>query len=371
MKLYPLKFEPLFRRKVWGGRRIASLGHTLPETVTADIKADGGGAGAAGAADARNAGIDAGGDDCEQIGESWEIADIGGTADAGPMRTRVANGPLAGKTLCELIAEFGEQLMGRLEPTATGDFPLLVKYLDAQQNLSVQVHPSPAYAAAHPDAHLKSEAWYIVEADPGAVIYKGLHVGVTQADMRNAIERNDDQAVRDLMLAVPVKAGDCHYLPSGTCHALGAGILVAEVQIPSDTTFRVYDWGRTQRELHIEQALECMTYGPPNVAQFEKRSHVAGMFTTVSSLVKCEHFAIEKVRMTEAFEQELPYDQPAVWMVLKGSGRITRDGMEAVPFKRGETLLIPANMDDAKVCLDEDTVWLDVTFPRAMPKEVV
>ncbi len=284
MKLYPLKFAPVYRPKVWGGRKIASLDHDLP------------------------------GDDTENIGESWEIADLDGDPGGKAQRTVIANGPLTGRSLNAVITEFGADLMGRLDPTPTGNFPLLVKYLDARQNLSVQVHPSPAYAAEHDDAHLKSEAWYIVDAEPDAVIYKGLQPGATEAKVRDAIERNDEQAVCELMIAVPVKAGDCHYLPSGTCHALGGGILVAEVQTPSDTTFRLYDWGRTDRTLHIEQALACMTYGPPDVAKFEKRSHVAGMFTTVTSLVKCEHFQIEKVRMMESFEQEIPYDQPAVWM---------------------------------------------------------
>lgn len=345
MKLYPLKFSPVYRPKVWGGRNIATLGHELP------------------------------GSDTENIGESWEIADLDASDDdasnSQANRTIVTNGPLAGKSLHEVIAQFGETLMGRLAPTETGNFPLLVKYLDAKQNLSVQVHPSPQYAATHPDAHLKSEAWYIVDAEPGSVIYKGLQPGATEASVRDAIERNDEQALRDLMIAVPVKAGDCHYLPSGTCHAIGAGILIAEVQTPSDTTFRLYDWGRTDRTLHIEQALECTTFGPPDVAAFEKRSHVAGMFTTVSSLVKCEHFQIEKVRMREAFEQEIPYDQPAVWMILEGEGEIRRDDVEPVTYKRGDTLLIPANMTDAKLVIKEDTVWLDVTFPKAMPTDVI
>lgn len=341
MNPYTLKFEPIYREKVWGGRSLAVLGRDLP------------------------------GDEGTRIGESWELADLPGDAGGEAARSVIADGPLKGKTLRDAVAQFGDRLLGRLELTPDGCFPLLVKYLDARENLSVQVHPSPEYAAAHPGAHLKSEAWYIVEATPGAVIYKGVHSGVSPEQFRAAIESNDEQAVTDLLIEVPVKRGDCHYLPSGTCHALGGGIVVAEVQTPSDTTFRVFDWGRTDRQLHVEQAMRCIRFGPPNVAANEKRSHIAGMFTTVSSLVTCEHFRIEKVRMTEGYEQEIPYDQPAVWMVLEGSGRIVAgDGRPTVAFQRGETLLIPANMHDARVTLKQDTVWLEVTFPKALPAPI-
>ncbi len=340
--LYPLKFEPIYKTKVWGGRSLERLGRTLPQG---------------------------------NIGESWEVADLPSTAASGggggAERSIIRNGPLAGQTLHDVMHRYGKAFMGRLRPTATGDFPLLVKYLDARENLSVQVHPSPAYAAQHPEAHLKSEAWYIVEAEPGAAIYKGVRPGVSPEQFRQAIESNDRQAVESLLIRVPVKAGDCHYLPSGTCHALGGGIVVAEVQTPSDTTFRVYDWGRTDRELHIEQAMQCITFGPPDVREYEKRMHMAGMFTAVSRLVMCEHFRIEKVRMHEGFEQELPYDQPAVWMVQSGRGTIDPgNGGEAVDFTRGETLLVPAHLDDAKVKLHEDTVWLEVTFPQALAEQI-
>lgn len=338
--LYPLKFQPIYKEKVWGGRTLEKLGRRLPEGA--------------------------------KIGESWEIADLASTSPSGgggsPERSVVANGPLAGRTLHDLIHQYGQRLMGRLPLSDDGGFPLLVKFLDASENLSVQVHPSPSYARAHPEAHLKSEAWYIIDAIPGSVIYKGVREGVTPEQFRQAIE---DRTVESLLIAVPVKPGDCHYLPSGTCHALGAGILVAEVQTPSDTTFRVYDWGRPGRELHIEQALECIEFGPARTAPYEKRSHIAGMFTAVSHLVSCEHFRIEKVRMSESYEQEIPYDQPTIWMVLDGRGWVTPgNGAAPVDFQRGDTLLIPAHSNDARVRLDADTVWLEVTFPQARATQI-
>ncbi len=344
LPLYPLRFKPIYKQKVWGGRRLDVSGRQLP------------------------------GDSSMRIGESWELVDLGQTSSTGcgdAERSEVANGPLAGVTLHEVMHRFGPRLMGNLTPTKAGDFPLLVKYLDAAENLSLQVHPSPAYAEEHREAHLKSEAWYIIEAEPDAVIYKGVQPGVQPAQFRDAIASGDVESVVAMMATTPAKPGDCHYLPSGTCHALGAGVLVAEVQTPSDTTFRVFDWGRTGRELHVEQAMQCIEFGPLDVESYEKRSHVAGIFTTLSRLITCEHFRIEKVRMSEGYEQEMPYNQPAVWMVLEGGGRIAPgNGAEDVTFERGDTMLVPADMNDAKVALTRDTVWLDITFPQAMPQQI-
>jgi mannose-6-phosphate isomerase len=345
LPLYPLLFEPIYKQKVWGGRTLERLGRMLPD------------------------------DDQCRIGESWELADLSQSSPSGGgggmERSIIANGPLAGRSLHEVIVAYGPVMLGRLPLTEHGEFPLLVKFLDARENLSVQVHPSAAYAADHAEALLKSEAWYVVDAEPGAAIYKGVRTGTTAAEFRHAIESNDLERVESFLIKVPVKAGDCHYLPSGTCHALGAGVLVAEVQTPSDTTFRVFDWGRTGRELHIEQAMQCMDFGPPNVRHHEKRSHIAGVFTTVSRLVTCEYFRIEKVRMAEGYQHEIPYDQPAVWIVLESSGVIEpNNGGPATPFTTGQTLLVPAGLDQGVVKLGTNTIWLEVTFPKALVEQI-
>ena len=210
------------------------------------------------------------------IGESWEIADLEATSASGggggAARSVVAGGAMTGKTLHEVIEHWGTLLLGerllaseRLkQERGMPAFPLLIKYLDAREHLSVQVHPSRDYADQHADAHLKTESWYIVEADEGSVIFKGLREGVTELDLKTCIESG---TVPSVLQAVPAVVGECHTLPSGTVHALGAGVLVAEIQTPSDTTFRLYDWtneyDRPDRELHVEQALECADYGPP------------------------------------------------------------------------------------------------------------
>lgn len=231
---YPLLFEPVLLEKVWGGRRLERLGKRLPQG--------------------------------KKIGESWELADLAATsasgAGGGAAQSKILNGPLAGRTIREAIDAAGDDILPRVARTPDGGFPLLIKFLDAGENLSVQVHPSPAYAAAHPDAHLKTECWYILEAEPGSVIYKGIRPGVTREEFAR-LARAGDPGIVEAMTAVPAVKGECHNLPSGTVHALGAGVLVAEVQTPSDTTFRLYDWGRTGRALHVEAALECSDFGPP------------------------------------------------------------------------------------------------------------
>jgi mannose-6-phosphate isomerase len=203
--LYPLIFKPRFVDKIWGGRKLqAVLGKELPSD--------------------------------KPIGESWELYDfppgvVEGSKDW--VSAEVATGPLAGRTLHSLVQEYGSALHGGVKLVAPhGQFPILIKFLDAREDLSVQVHPDQDYANTHPGAHLKSEAWYVFQHEPGARILKGLKKGTTREQFKQAI---GDGTVEQFIEAIPVKEGHCHYLPSGTIHALGAGILVAEVQPPSDT----------------------------------------------------------------------------------------------------------------------------------------
>ncbi|MFG0331537.1 MAG: type I phosphomannose isomerase catalytic subunit [Phycisphaerales bacterium] len=334
MALYPLKFEPVFKEKVWGGRRIADLSRDLPGTETT------------------------------RIGESWELCDFD---DA---RSVVANGPLAGRTLHEIIREHRDAMLGSLELDASGDFPLLVKYLDAREPLSIQVHPNPEQCRGNSAARPKSEAWYILEADPDAVIYRGIRPGVSAEELRRRVESGDAEAIIAALVAEKVKPDQLYYLPAGTLHALGAGVVVAEVQTPSDTTYRLWDWNRdTGRELHIDEALRCVDFDAAKaMRRAERRSHIAGVFTTISRVCSCEHFQIERVRMVEEYGQEIPYDRPAVWVVLRGKGAIsnTPAGVD-VEFDRGDVLLLPAGMNEARVDLHAETVWLDIQFPSLVP----
>lgn len=339
MELYPLKFKPRYVPKMWGGRKIETvLGKALPAG--------------------------------ELIGESWELFDfppgaVEGTS--GWVSAAVANGPLAGRTLHELVGEFGPALLGDVPLSQPGgQFPILIKFLDACQDLSVQVHPDKKYAQTNAGAFLKSEAWYVVQADAGAKLYKGLTSGVTREAFAAAIESG---TVESMIRTVPVKPGHCYYLPSGTIHALGAGLLVAEVQTPSDTTFRVFDFNRVDpstgkaRKLHVAQALQCIDFSGADSGE-QARSHVAGFSTTVTSLVKTEYFHLEKIRVAEGAVRPVPYEQPVVWIVLEGSGQVsTKSANKPTKFTRGDTMLLPAKMTEPTLSTHTDCVWLEVTFP--------
>jgi mannose-6-phosphate isomerase len=258
--------------------------------------------------------------------------------------------------------------LGNVRPLSlTGQFPLLIKFLDAREDLSVQVHPPAEYAARHPEAHLKTEAWYVMQADKGSRIYKGVRPGVTPESFGRSLAAGK---VEEDLNSIVVKEGDCHFLPSGTVHALGAGILAAEVQTPSDTTFRVYDFNRIEeatgkpRTLHVEQALECIDFSGSQSVQ--PRTHVAGYWTTVTRLATSEFFKIEKVRFIEGFEEAIPYDQPVIWMMLEGELELrVADLREAVKLKKGETILLPAKMDRPTLRTLSQCVLLEITFPMS------
>ena len=304
---YPLLFNPILFPKVWGGQALRQLGKEIPPNAT--------------------------------IGESWELADMPSTSASGaggnPVRSVIRQGDLAGRTLAEAMNIWGTALLGSAKPTPEGNYPLLVKFLDANENLSVQVHPSPAYAFAHPECKLKHECWYILAAQPGAVIYKGLKPGTTRQALRKATIAG---TIAEMMVAVPAVAGECHNLPSGTCHALGKGVLVAEVQTPSDTTFRLYDWGRTGRELHTQHALTCIDLAP---APAPTRKCTA---SCAERHVCNEAFTLDE--FTPGAGESLgvgPAGQSAVVIMLAGQGRL-QGPFEPITVHMGQTCLIPASI---------------------------
>ncbi len=331
MPVHPLKFEPIYQRRIWGGRKLAEVfGRELPPG--------------------------------EPIGESWEIADLENGQSV------VAEGPSRGRTLGQLVQEWGADLLGRAS-LFEGRFPLLIKYLDAREHLSVQVHPPEAYAQrAGGSVRVKNEAWYVLSAEPDGCIYRGLVPGIDRERFAAAIRAG---TVEPLLRRIAVKEGRAYYLPSGTVHALGAGVMVAEVQTPSDTTFRVFDWNRVDaatgrpRELHVEEALACIDFsGVEPGAAGEKRSHVASLWTTVTRLITCPSFIVEKVRMVAGVEQEIPYAEPVVWMMLSGRAAVTwGGGRERMEIGRGETVLLPAALREARLVTSEECAWLEVTLP--------
>ena len=225
--MHPLLFAPIYRRYIWGGRRFAStLGRELPP-----------------------------GDD---YAESWELVDRG--AD----QSVVAAGPLVGSTLGDLVRTRGEEIVGRHAPLPA--FPLLFKFLDASHDLSVQVHPDDARAGRlTPPDRGKTEAWYVIDAAPGSRIYAGLRAGTTRDTLAAALRAG---RCGDVLHSFEPRSGDCIFIPAGTVHAIGAGLMVAEIQQSSDITYRLHDWNRVgpdgkPRAMHVEAGLEAVTHFKP------------------------------------------------------------------------------------------------------------
>ncbi len=329
MTVCPVIFDPIYKPKIWGGRRMSDL-------LNRDLPGH------------------------EPIGESWEVADL--EEDQSIAR---AAPPAAGKSLGDLVREWGGDLMGRAA-LVDGRFPLLVKYLDARDVLSVQVHPDAATAAARGgNVRIKNEAWYVLAADDEACIHRGLAPGVDRQAFTDAV---DAGTVSSALRRIPVRAGDCYYLPSGTVHALGAGVVVAEVQTPSDITYRVYDWNRTDpstgrgRDLHIGEALDCIVFEPREFEE-EQRITLDGAWPHATRLITCESFLIDEIRADAGFACSPSAAELAVWMILEGAGRIEPEHGPGVEFRCGNTVVIPAALGPFRVSTLEDSRWLQATLP--------
>lgn len=255
---YPLRFQPFFRDYLWGGRKLQTvLGKELPPN-----------------------GIWA---------ESWEIVDHPEHSN------QICNGPLSGKSLSQLTLENRQWLFG--DQTQHPSLPLLLKYLDCQRVLSVQVHPDDHYATLMSPPDLgKTEAWVIIAAEPDAALYAGLKAGVTQHDLRKALVAGQ---VEECLHAIYPQCGDCVFIPAGTVHALGAGLLVAEIQQASNTTFRLFDWNRVDangqpRPLHIDQSLEVIDFDSgPRPLQTPLPTDLPGR----QRLVACDKFVLDRSRI--------------------------------------------------------------------------
>lgn len=299
----PIFFQPILKRLIWGGRRLATILHKQlgPE---------------------------------HDYAESWEISDHRDDV------SQVADGPLAGATLRALVREQGRALLGKAL-RAPSQFPLLVKFLDANDVLSVQVHPDDERARRLANDNGKTECWVIVYAEPGSLIYAGLRAGVTRESFRAAIESGQ---VEPQLHRFEARAGDCIMIPAGTVHAIGAGVVMAEIQQMSDATFRVYDWGRTgpdgkPRTLHIPQALESIDFaaGPVNPIVPAAEPMVWG---TREALTRCPYFALERLRLRAAAPVGSS-DRFTILMGLGGRSEI-RQGAERFALAFGQTQLLPA-----------------------------
>jgi mannose-6-phosphate isomerase len=319
--LYPLRFQPILRRYLWGARRLESLGKQLGP-----------------------------GND---YAESWEVVDR--AAD----QSVVLAGPLAGKTLGELIRAYGAELLGM--HAGCERFPLLFKFLDANDRLSIQVHPDDAHAARLDPPDLgKTEAWVILAAEPSSYLYAGLRAGITREILANELERHTAELCCE---RIEPQAGDCFFLAPGVVHAIGPGLLVAEIQQASDTTYRLYDYDRRgpdgePRKLHVEEALECIDYkyGPVR-AQRPMLTDVPG----VERLVACDKFVLDRLSVRGV--HRVGGDARChILAVLSGTLAVSGDPLGS-PLTAGGVVLLPAGLGAVEVRSSADAVVLDAYLP--------
>jgi mannose-6-phosphate isomerase len=319
--LPPLVLGPIYRRYLWGGRRFATaFGRDLPA-----------------------------GDD---FAESWELV------DRGDDQSLVAAGPLAGTPLGELVRTRGGELFGR--SAVGGEFPLLFKFLDAHRVLSVQVHPDDARAARlDPPDRGKTEAWYVVAAAPGSLIYAGLREGVDQSALAAAIRAG---TCAEVLHAFEPAAGDCIFIPAGTVHAIGAGLLVAEIQQSSDVTYRLFDWNRTgpdgrPRPLHVEAGVEAVSrFGPVRPTRGQPTADPA-----VRRLVDCEFFILDEVCPGVSWLAESAGRCQFLAVLAGGIHLPTRWSLPALG--PGACLLLPASAGAQELTADPATRLLRVILP--------
>lgn len=295
------------------------------------------------------------GDANEKIGESWECFD----------ENRIANGALAGKTLAELRQSMGARLLGDLDPTRA--FPILTKIIDARDSLSVQVHPDDAYAQrVENQPNGKTECWYIMRADEGAELV----LGWTRDTNREEYEaRVADGSLGDILRRVPVKAGDAFYLPSGTLHAIGAGIVIFETQQTSDLTYRIFDWNRKgpdgkPRELHIDKAADVLDYRESHAGALAELTYAYEGFQR-TALIADPRFFVEKVLATETPASMATHARPLILMTLDTSLEL-KIADEVATLDPYQTALVPAAAESVTIRSTEgDGAFMYVTPPAS------
>tara|TARA_B110000046_G_scaffold182382_1_gene216268 strand:+ start:4868 stop:5845 length:978 start_codon:yes stop_codon:yes gene_type:complete len=300
--LYPLKFQPILKDKIWGGQKLQQL-LNKPTTST-------------------------------EAGESWEISDVEGDTSV------VANGPLKGSSLKALLESYASDLLGEKNFRQFGTkFPLLIKFIDAKQDLSVQLHPNDQLAKERHNSFGKTEMWYVVQADPESNLIVGFNQDMTQELYLKHLEAKTLQSILNFDA---VKPGDTYFIEVGRIHAIGAGVLLAEIQQTSDITYRVYDWDRVdsegkERELHNDIALEAFDFEMPD--NFRVKYSLDS--NTSTELVSCPYFTTNVLEVNAPLKKENNHDSFMIYMCVEGAASLEVDGA-VTEFSMGETVLVPA-----------------------------
>lgn len=309
--LYPLKFRPRLKKRIWGGRLLSEkLGKRIPKDSV--------------------------------IGESWEISGVDGDISI------VSNGPLAGNNLEELIEVYMGELVGdRVYERFGLEFPLLIKYIDAQDKLSVQVHPDDELAAERHSDHGKTEMWYILETTPDAELYIGFKDQLTKETYDAHVATN---TLPEILSSIRINPGEAFFIPAGTVHSIGKGVLLAEIQQTSDITYRIYDWDRRDalghaRELHTELAADAIHFNEngPYALPIEPKTNEATL------LKKCSYFTSNLIDLNGEMERNyVALDSFVIYMPFEGALTIEwSEGEER--FRKGETVLLPACIEEVRL----------------------
>jgi len=310
--MYPIIFTPDYKERVWGGQKLKTvLGKEIPYKHT---------------------------------GESWEIA----CHENG--QSVVKNGKYKGLTMEQLLEKQGESIIGKL--FVKGDkFPLLIKFIDAKDKLSVQVHPEDDYAFKNENGELgKSEAWYILQANEGSKLVAGIKDGVTKELFKEKLATNQ---LEEILNEVEVKAGDVLDIPAGLLHAIGDGILLAEIQQNSDTTYRVYDWGRVgldgnPRELHVQKSIDVIDFDQKHSKELVKGVKASFEGFSVTEFIRNKYFVLQEVSIDTEYSQEKLAASFEIYMCVKGDAIIEYNG-ESLDIVFGESLIIPSSLTNYKI----------------------
>lgn len=307
--MYPLKFNSILKSMIWGGEKLRQY-----KAIYTDQK---------------------------NIGESWELSGVPGNESV------VSNGEFAGRTIIELIKEYGAELLGRhVYETYGENFPLLIKFIDARDDLSIQVHPDDVMAqSVHGQPFGKTEMWYVVSADKDAHLMSGLSAEITPDEY---VSRVDNNTITDVLCDYKVASGDVFFLPAGRIHSIGKGCFIAEIQQTSDLTYRIYDFGRLgldgkPRELHTELAKDAIDYSVSD----DYRTAYTPVQNEDTPLVECEYFKTHLLDLTEPLSVDVKSkDSFLILICLEGKGKLIDSEGNVVSLTQGETVLVPASVDN-------------------------
>ncbi|HXK00134.1 MAG TPA: type I phosphomannose isomerase catalytic subunit [Gelidibacter sp.] len=314
--LYPLKFRPILKDKIWGGTKLKTIlqkESSLPN-----------------------------------IGESWEISDVEGDTSI------VSNGNLENQSLKQLLQLYKDELIGKKNYEKFGDkFPLLIKFIDAKQDLSIQLHPNDALAKARHNSFGKTEMWYVMQADEDSNLIVDFNQKMTT---ELYLEHLEQKTLPQILNFDKVKAGDTYFIEVGRVHAIGAGVMLAEIQQTSDITYRIYDWDRTddfdnERELHTDLAIDAIGFDMPNNfrVKYSKKPNQS------NEMVSCPYFTTSYLKVDQEIQKENTHDSFVIYICVEGEAQIKTETYSEV-IKKGETLLVPAAISSYQIIANDATL---------------